>query len=146
MTDNEIIKALECCNGWDGRCLNCPLNREGTNCKEKLNSYALVLINRQKAEIEMLKDLITYQKQEIKEKEQKYNQVVDDMFGLIETTRNEIAESKSEAIKKFAERSKETISNAINTYYNSNCGGYYLAEDVIEDIDNLVKEMTEVSE
>ena len=55
MTDNEIIKALECCNGWDGRCLNCPLNREGTNCKEKLNSYALDLINRQKLEIEKLK-------------------------------------------------------------------------------------------
>lgn len=51
----------------------------------------------------MLKDLITYQKQEIKEKEQKYNQAVDDMFGLIETTRNEIAEAKSEAIKEFKE-------------------------------------------
>ncbi len=48
MTDNEIIKALECCNGWNGRCLNCPLNREGTNCKEKLNSYTLDLINRLK--------------------------------------------------------------------------------------------------
>ena len=35
--------------------------------------------------------------------------------------------------------------NEINTYYNSNGGGYYLAEDVIEDIDNLVKEMTEVN-
>ena len=32
--------------------------------------------------------------------------------------------------------------NEINTYYNSNGGGYYLAEDTIEDIDNLVKEMT----
>ena len=31
--------------------------------------------------------------------------------------------------------------NEINTYYNSNGGGYYLAEDTIEDIDNLVKEM-----
>lgn len=59
MTDNEIIKALECCNGWDGRCLNCPLNREGTNCKEKLNSYAFDLINRQKAEIERLERRIT---------------------------------------------------------------------------------------
>jgi predicted nucleic acid-binding Zn ribbon protein len=48
-----------------------------------------------------------------------------------------------QAIKEFVERLKETITNAINTYYNSNGGGYYLAEDVIEDIDDLVKEMTE---
>lgn len=61
MTDNEIIKALECCNGWDGRCLNCPLNREGTNCKEKLNSYALGLISSQKAEIlELQKRIINW--------------------------------------------------------------------------------------
>ena len=55
-------------------------------------------------------------------------------------------EIKSEAIKEFAERLNGTITNAINTYYNSNGGGYYLAEDVIEDIDNLVKEMTEGTE
>ena len=54
---------------------------------------------------------------------------------------DDIRTAKSEAIKEFAERLKETITNAINTYYNSNGGGYYLAEDTIEDIDNLVKEM-----
>lgn len=26
MNDNEIIKAMQQCNGWNGRCLNCPLN------------------------------------------------------------------------------------------------------------------------
>lgn len=35
---------------------------------------------------------------------------------------------------------KGTIKNAINTYYNKDGGGYYLAEDVIDDIDNLIKE------
>ena len=55
---------------------------------------------------------------------------------------DDIRTAKSEARKEFAERLKETITNAINTYYNSNGGGYYLAEDVIEDIDDLVKEMT----
>ena len=59
---------------------------------------------------------------------------------------DDIRTAKSEAIKEFAERLKETITNAINTYYNSNGGGYYLAEDVIEDIDDLVKEMTEEKE
>ena len=35
---------------------------------------------------------------------------------------------------------KEKIQNAIDTYYNSQGGGYYLAEDVINDIDELIKE------
>lgn len=125
MTDNEIIKALECCNGWDGRCLNCPLNREGTNCKEKLNSYAFDLIKRQKAKIESLEKELMKCKLE---KELLYNVSV---------------EKQNIAIKEFAERLKENIRNAIDTYYNSYGGGYYHAEDTIDDIDNLVKEMTE---
>ena len=35
---------------------------------------------------------------------------------------------------------KGNIKNAIDTYYNSHGGGYYLAEDVIDDIDELIKE------
>ena len=35
---------------------------------------------------------------------------------------------------------KGNIKNAIDTYYNSQGGGYYLAEDVINDIDELLKE------
>lgn len=36
---------------------------------------------------------------------------------------------------------KRNIKNAIDTYYNSQGGGYYLAEDVINDIDELIKEV-----
>lgn len=36
---------------------------------------------------------------------------------------------------------KERIENAIDTYYNSDGGGYYLAEDAIDDIDELIKEI-----
>ena len=51
MTDNEIVKALECCvNGED--CLNCPLQEQFADCKPMTG--ALDLINRQKAEIERL--------------------------------------------------------------------------------------------
>lgn len=122
MTEEQIIKALECCLG-NTKCGECPIL--GTpNCMNKVFGYALDLINRHKAENEMLKDLITYQKQEIKEKEQKYNQVVDDMFGLIETTRNEIAEAKSEALKEIVAKVKDATFH----YYDS-------------DIDNILKEM-----
>ena len=50
MTDNEIIKALECCMKDD--CDNCP-NGFG-NCEHNLAEASLDLINRQKAEIDIL--------------------------------------------------------------------------------------------
>lgn len=131
MKDNEIIKALECCCAKENcevvSCEKCPLEKH-YECTDIMFHETLDLINRKNAEIEMLKDLIIYQKQEIKEKEQKYNQAVDDMFGLIETTRNEIAEAKSEAIKEFAHFVIDKSRNGV--IYAS-------------DIPDLVKEMTE---
>ena len=126
--DNEIMKALKyCVNGVAEGCKRCPYGGTKwciTDTQNKLLIDTLDLINRQKAEIERLKGSVITN-------------------NIMETQRIK-REAKSEAIKEFAERLKETITNAINTYYNSNGGGYYLAEDVIEDIDNLVKEMTEV--
>ena len=54
MTDNEIIKALECCCGTaHDSCRDCPYDDIG--CEDKLEKDALDLINRQKAENEELK-------------------------------------------------------------------------------------------
>ena len=51
MTDNEIVKALECCNNCD--CGNCPcLTEDG--CKDIDYSVVLDLINRLQAENEKL--------------------------------------------------------------------------------------------
>lgn len=58
MTDNEIIKALECCDGSFDRCEECPLDnvsQDKLRCWE-LEKSALDLINRQKAENERLKE------------------------------------------------------------------------------------------
>ncbi len=54
MTDNEIIKALECCCGDNG-CFGCPYT-ENHGCRLLRNPIkdALDLLNRQKAEIERL--------------------------------------------------------------------------------------------
>ena len=52
ITDNEIIKALECCHMVNG-CERCPLRNDTEEC-EILNTYALDLIKRQKSEIEKL--------------------------------------------------------------------------------------------
>ena len=55
MTDNEIIKALECCASVDDGCLtDCPLYDGDDSCFSTLLKPTLDLINRQKAEIERL--------------------------------------------------------------------------------------------
>ena len=53
MTDNEIIKALECCT-IIGVCDNCPFYNKAS-CGLNLRRDALTLINRQGAEIEQEK-------------------------------------------------------------------------------------------
>ena len=53
LTDNEIIKALECCthtSDWNMRCSECPFSNS-INCRALLARNALSLINRQKAEM-----------------------------------------------------------------------------------------------
>ena len=116
MTDEQIIK-----NFRNGVYKNKPML-----FGQKFLESVLDLIKRQKAKIESLEKELMKCKLE---KELLYNVSV---------------ERQNIAIKEFEKRLKETITNAINTYYNSNGGGYYLAEDVIEDIDDLVKEMTDV--
>ena len=55
MTDNEIVKALEChvkaikCR--KNTCIDCPLYNNTSDCFHVLAQYTLNLINRQKAEI-----------------------------------------------------------------------------------------------
>ena len=70
MTDKEIIKALECCGSERGNlCTMCPkFKKLGVNCNENdLYIEALVLINRQKAEIERHKGVIRILEKEVDE-------------------------------------------------------------------------------
>lgn len=54
MTDNDVIKALECC--IKSECSKCPLKR--SFCSENVAmEYALDLINRQNTEIAIYKNL-----------------------------------------------------------------------------------------
>lgn len=56
LTDEEIIKALECCASTSNECDECPLeNVSGSICQSIVCKNVLDLINRQKAEIERLK-------------------------------------------------------------------------------------------
>lgn len=57
MSDNEIIKALECCNSEkESLCFECPYHLCSPACLTRRNTDIIDLINRQKAEIEKLKE------------------------------------------------------------------------------------------
>ena len=70
LTDTEIVKALECCNGFEGCPDECPYHSNEfemkIDCldeKEGIMAKALDLINRKNAEIENLKgDIDLYKK------------------------------------------------------------------------------------
>ena len=60
LTDNEIIKALECLKGYAVKCRECPYSPrfKFPHCQQKVAKDALDLINRQKAEIELMRGYI----------------------------------------------------------------------------------------
>lgn len=66
LTDNEIVKALECCTTNGASCKNCPafVKVDRSNCKKYFRG-ALDLINRLQAEVEKWQGGYMTQKQEI---------------------------------------------------------------------------------
>lgn len=121
MTDN-IIKALECCSKALG-CGKCFVFGD-EECKCALIGFALDLINRQKAEIERLKECPKC----IYEYDGNTTEYCIQGPCLNFKTVEQI---KSEAYKEFAERLKEEALPKCNW---DDCVD-------VEDIDNLLKEM-----
>lgn len=127
MTDEQIIKALECCT-IDGEkdCFNCA-ETNWVSCKTTLMKQALDLIDRQKAEIEQLR----HRDEELLLK----NHTFDKYYN------EHITKAKSEAIKEFAERLTVKLDNEALTEFEMYDG--YDIQDTKRAIVNLVKEMTE---
>lgn len=131
MNYSDIIKAVECCEIKD--CHECPY-RGYTNCMESVMHGALDIINRQKSKIERLK---------------RYDEERDIRLHARLT-----GTARAEAIKEFAERLKENISNmeytadvkrkTVPTETLFAQVNWVFHEIVPETIDSLVKEMTEV--
>lgn len=120
MTDEQIIKALECCvkTEFISDCAKCEMF--AFDCKDILIENALDLINRQKAEIERMENQSTLLlKKKCKD---------------INTARKII---KSEAIKDFAERLKRT---SIGLEIGDDKKFKMTVVSTVA-IDNLVKEM-----
>lgn len=121
MTDSEVIKALEYCIADRIECDKCALQEE---CESNpfyptIEKYALDLINRQKEEIERLKNR--------------------DM--QVEVSDKLEREIKAEAVKEFAEKLEEKLGCCHIISDGEYCG--FDCGDTHECIDNLLKEMVD---
>lgn len=114
MTDNEIIKALECCARLNRKCNECPLLNDGAvseHCVSVIRCEALDLIKRQRAKIEELSEVLS------------------------DHIRMEYAKIRAEAITEFAERLKsEAVEARCCTFLTVVC---------VSDINSILAEMTE---
>ena len=119
MTDNEIIKALECCMDGTGRinCEKCPLTNE--YCRKELPRLSLLLIRTLQTEVERLKNMVAQNE------------------GVLPEYENLI---KTEAIKEFAERLKALDRLDVDVSYGYG-REHYTEAIAVNLIDNLVKEM-----
>lgn len=101
MTDNEILKALECCG--IANCDGCPFADEEYGCKDNgLTLFALDLINRLEAEVEQWK-----------EEANRYQ-------TLWCEAENDLQTAKAEAYKEFAERLKTETKGLIGANFIDN--------------------------
>ena len=150
MTDNEIIKALECCSK-NILCGQCPL-KEKNNCINKLSAYALELISRQRAEIERLHDEVSKTRRKaLLEASSKFaghsdyhgDTILCKLICMAEGKEVEIAkpldksEIKSESVKEFVKEHKEIMRSFLdddNEFLMKWC-------EYEVNTDNLVKEM-----
>ena len=129
MTDNEIIKALECMHGNAFDCGERPYwSCYPAACEQQVAKDALSLITRQKEGIEWLKNRDL--QAEVSEKLER--------------------EIKSEAVKEFADRLKEQ--DGYNNHVFDDCASILVPKEYLKGrdekikevwttIDNLVKEM-----
>ena len=117
MTDNEIIKALECCVNAD--CENCPSKTICDSDTERFVVKVFDLINRQKAEIEEYRNTVERVLKEVQEAKALWVK--------------DIEKARADAVKEFAERLMEK------------CDAPHWCVWLSE-IEDLVKEFTEGKE
>ena len=128
MTDNEIIKAMQCVIGNGVSCSECEYQKAlpFPSCRRMCAKNALDLTNRQAAEIERLRNRNKFLEIEYKNQGNLF-------WARVQT-------SNLEAIKGFAERLKKIIYTHMDRV---DVDGVVLLTRVDNSIDNLVKEMTE---
>ena len=148
MTDNEIIKALECCF-VNRSCKDCPLdeNNEDASCTRIVKNEAAKLCLRQQAEIERLEEKSEEKSTEIKA-------LISSVDRLMKVNKQEVIEYlkkinfnafpkeilnaiKAEALNEFERKIKA------HAYYIDTPKEHRVVDE--DDIDAVLKEMTEQS-
>ena len=126
LTDNEIVKALECCVTKGAKCTDCPafVKVDRSNCKKYFRG-AIDIINRLQAENERLKNAY---KQCAWERDT-FTEIKKEYIAKL------IAKTKAEAYKEFADKLK------LHAYHECDITGYRYLVVQIEEIDNLLKEL-----
>ncbi len=130
MTDNDIIKAMECCLNktiHDYSCESCPLKESECMGGWVLMKAAFDLINRQKAEIERLQHIraeLSRENDSLKvdiesacklleakreEERREHEKMIGDLKELASLIPSTIACKKAEAVKEFAEKLKDYV-------------------------------------
>lgn len=142
MTDNDIVKALECCKSNCG-CGGCFLKKE-EYCVNVLKNLALDLINRQKAEIERLKTecgLAQFEKYKAEFEEFRAEIKAEAYRECIEKVHTEISEALNSNYKAKAERMTKPKIDMADEFI-SYCEGKIAALRGIDDFaDNILKEL-----
>ncbi len=93
-------------------------------------------INRQKTEIEELRERISYMEESIDYSRKEYDREYDRLVQKLQ-------QAKAEAIKEFAERLNRMVLSQLTSSTLEKKEAYYFC---LNEIDNLVKEMTEAQE
>lgn len=140
-TDEEIIKALMCHFNEEldeeaFQCVDCPLyNDTSPSCTEALKSYVLDLINRQKSEIERLKECPKCVYEYDGEITEYCVQGPCQNFKTVE-------QIKAEAYKEFVEKLKKELLAYRKKRRNAlDNESVFVVDKVRQMIDNLLKEM-----
>lgn len=145
MNKDDIKKALEfCADAFP--CEGCAYH-DDLMCTDKLKTDALNVIIEQEQEIERLKA-------ENKENcwkcieakrvtEEDYAKLQEEFANYQLASDKEIKAQVKQAKIEVLNKLKERVGNAIDTYYNSYGGGYFIAEDALDDIDELIEEVEE---
>lgn len=127
MTNEEIKKALKICD-------DCPY--DGTkNCIGTLLTEAREHITEQENEIIQLQAKNIQLEEQLKKVLLSIDTVKE--MSLMCNIYKQVKQAKIDVLNELRER----VETAIDTYFNKDGGGYYLAEDAIDDIDELIKEI-----
>lgn len=154
MKDEQIIKGLECCTSRTSRnfvtaCRGCPFN---STCEGgmTLRKCSLDLIKRQKAELTAVYKIMAKQDEEISDLnkkvasrenlEESFQKTTGEFDKRLEKT---VKAEHREAIKEFAKRLKKYFNKYSGAYWPFKGEPKHIPEDIIPDIDKIVKEMTE---